>query len=125
MLDCLLSTLIRELQNDSIEGRKQEAKRVSCRFVRSVARIFVIFNAEMTPQSGKKRLWVTKMTPSKIKLFKMKLHLKSECQQFCVIVLIDFLIDEVLTFVISARTLKEREHLSTSHEVQKGISSAH
>ena len=56
MLDCLLTTLIRELQCDSIEGRRAEARRVAARFVRSVARIFVVLNAEMTPQSGKKRL---------------------------------------------------------------------
>ena len=58
MLDCLLTTLIRELQCDSIEGRRAEARRVAARFVRSVARIFVVLNAEMTPQSGKKRLLV-------------------------------------------------------------------
>lgn len=55
MLDCLLTTLIREMQNESIVGRRIEAKRVACRFVRSVARIFVVLNAEMTPQSNKKR----------------------------------------------------------------------
>jgi len=58
MLDCLLTTLIRELQCDSIEGRRAEARRVAARFVRSVARIFVVLNTEMTPQSGKKRLLV-------------------------------------------------------------------
>lgn len=55
MLDCLLTTLIREMQNETTEGRKIEAKRVACRFVRSVARIYVVLNAEMTPQSNKKR----------------------------------------------------------------------
>ena len=59
MLDCLLTTLIRELQCDGIEGRRAEARRVAARFVRSVARIFVVLNAEMTPQSGKKRLLVS------------------------------------------------------------------
>jgi len=58
MLDCLLTTLIRELQCDTIEGRRAEARRVAARFVRSVARIYVVLNAEMTPQSGKKRLLV-------------------------------------------------------------------
>ena len=58
MLDCLLTTLIRELQCDNIDGRRAEARRVAARFVRSVARIFVVLNAEMTPQSGKKRLLV-------------------------------------------------------------------
>jgi len=58
MLDCLLTTLIRELQSDTVEGRRAEARLVAARFVRSVARIFVVLNAEMTPQSGKKRLLV-------------------------------------------------------------------
>ena len=58
MLDSLLTTLIREMQNDSIVGRKAEAKRVACRFIRSVTRIFVDLNAEMTPKSTKKRQWV-------------------------------------------------------------------
>ena len=55
MLDTLLTTLIREMQNDVIEGRKSDAKNVARRFVRSVARIFVVLNIEMSPQSGKKR----------------------------------------------------------------------
>jgi len=56
MLDCLLTTLIRELQCDGVEGRRADARCVAARFVRSVARIFVVLNAELTPQSGKKRL---------------------------------------------------------------------
>ncbi|OXU30332.1 hypothetical protein TSAR_012971 [Trichomalopsis sarcophagae] len=55
MLDCLLTTLIRELQNDSIPGRQEEAIVVSRRFVRSVARIFVIFTIEMAPNTTKRR----------------------------------------------------------------------
>ena len=55
MLDTLLTTLIREMTNDNIEGRKQEAKSVARRFVRSVARIFVVLNIELTPQTGKKK----------------------------------------------------------------------
>lgn len=55
MLDTLLTTLIREMLNENIEGRKAEAKSVARRFVRSVARIFVVLNIEMTPQSGKKK----------------------------------------------------------------------
>ncbi|XP_043261279.1 E3 ubiquitin-protein ligase UBR5 isoform X2 [Colletes gigas] len=49
MLDTLLTTLIRELQNDSVPGRQEEANNVARRFVRSVARIFVIFTIEMAP----------------------------------------------------------------------------
>ncbi len=55
MLDTLLTTLIREMMNETVEGRKAEAKCVARRFVRSVARIFVVLNVEMTPQSGKKK----------------------------------------------------------------------
>ena len=55
MLDTLLTTLIREMLNEGVEGRKVEAKVVARRFVRSVARIFVVLNVELTPQSGKKR----------------------------------------------------------------------
>ncbi|GAB1606363.1 E3 ubiquitin-protein ligase UBR5-like [Argonauta hians] len=55
MLDTLLTTLIREIQNNNIEGRKAEAKLVARRFLRSVARIFVVLNVEMVPLSGKRR----------------------------------------------------------------------
>ncbi len=58
MLDTLLTTLIREMLNEGVEGRKVEAKLVARRFVRSVARIFVVLNVELTPQSGKKRRYV-------------------------------------------------------------------
>jgi len=64
MLDSLLTTLIREMQCETVEGRRAEARRVAARFVRSVARIFVILNAEMTPQSSsKKRLSVNVSQP--------------------------------------------------------------
>lgn len=49
MLNALLTTLIRELQNDSVPGRQEEANNVARRFVRSVARIFVIFTVEIAP----------------------------------------------------------------------------
>lgn len=55
MLDTLLTTLIRELQNDSIPGRQEEANNVARRFVRSVARIFVIFTIEMAPNTTKRK----------------------------------------------------------------------
>ncbi|XP_033727140.1 E3 ubiquitin-protein ligase UBR5-like isoform X1 [Pecten maximus] len=55
MLDTLLTTLIREMQNDSVEGRKAEARTIAQRFLRSVARIFVVFNVEMTPSTNKKK----------------------------------------------------------------------
>ncbi|XP_014299219.1 E3 ubiquitin-protein ligase UBR5 [Microplitis demolitor] len=67
MLDILLTTLIRELQNDTIPGRQEEANIVARRFVRSVARIFVIFTIEMAPNPTKNRRSVTQATPPLIK----------------------------------------------------------
>ncbi|XP_030027136.2 E3 ubiquitin-protein ligase UBR5 isoform X2 [Manduca sexta] len=55
MLDTLLHTLIREQQNDTIPGRAERAREVARRFVRSVARIFVIFSVEMAPGAAKKK----------------------------------------------------------------------
>lgn len=54
MLDTLLTTLIREMQDTTTPGRAEEATLVARRFVRSVTRIFVIFSI-MTPQTGKRR----------------------------------------------------------------------
>jgi len=59
MLDTLLTTLIREMRNETTSGRKAEAKVVARRFIRSVARIFVVLNVEMTPNSGKKKRYVS------------------------------------------------------------------
>nr|KAG5701108.1 hypothetical protein BaRGS_002584 [Batillaria attramentaria] len=55
MLDTLLTTIIREMQNDGVPGRREEAQTVARRFVRSVARVYVVLNVEMTPSTGKKR----------------------------------------------------------------------
>ncbi|XP_011879183.1 PREDICTED: E3 ubiquitin-protein ligase UBR5 isoform X1 [Vollenhovia emeryi] len=55
MLDTLLTTLIRELQDETVPGRQEEANNVARRFVRSVARIFVIFTIEMAPNTTKRR----------------------------------------------------------------------
>ncbi|CAK9828628.1 E3 ubiquitin-protein ligase hyd [Anthophora retusa] len=55
MLDNLLTTLIRQLRNDTVPGRQEEANNVARRFVRSVARIFVIFTIEMAPNTTKRR----------------------------------------------------------------------
>ncbi|GIX75673.1 hypothetical protein CDAR_406353 [Caerostris darwini] len=54
MLDTLLTTLIREI-NDNKESRSAEATMVARRFVRSVARIFVVLNVEMAPNTSKKK----------------------------------------------------------------------
>lgn len=53
-LDALLSTLNRELQNIRIPGRIDEAQKVARRFIRSVARVFVVFSLERTPNPEKK-----------------------------------------------------------------------
>ncbi|XP_034947480.1 E3 ubiquitin-protein ligase hyd isoform X2 [Chelonus insularis] len=67
MLDTLLTTLIRELENETIPGRQEEANLVARRFVRSVARIFVIFTIEMAPNTAKNRRNVSQATPPLMK----------------------------------------------------------
>ncbi|GBP22899.1 E3 ubiquitin-protein ligase hyd [Eumeta japonica] len=54
-LETLLSTLIREQQNDTVPGRAERAREVARRFVRSVVRIFVIFSVEMAPGAAKRK----------------------------------------------------------------------
>lgn len=54
-LDTLLTTLIKELLNDQTPGRIDEAQKVARRFVRSVARVFVIFSIEKVPNLDKQR----------------------------------------------------------------------
>lgn len=53
-LDTLLITLTKELQNSAIPGRVDEAHKVARRFIRSVARVFVIFSLERTPNPEKR-----------------------------------------------------------------------
>lgn len=53
-LDTLLITLNKELQNTRIPGRIDEAQKVARRFIRSVARVFVIFSLERQPNPEKK-----------------------------------------------------------------------
>lgn len=52
MLDTMLNTLVREQQKEEFPGRAREVAR---RFVRSVARIFVIFSIEVAPGAAKKK----------------------------------------------------------------------
>lgn len=52
-LDALLMTFVREFQNDKIAGRVDEAQSVARRFIRSVARVFVIFSIEKVPVQDK------------------------------------------------------------------------
>ncbi|CAH2285684.1 E3 ubiquitin- ligase UBR5 isoform X4 [Pelobates cultripes] len=53
LLDTLLGTLVKELQNKYTPGRREEAVAVTMRFLRSVARVFVILSVEMA--SSKKK----------------------------------------------------------------------
>ncbi|XP_041104638.1 E3 ubiquitin-protein ligase UBR5 isoform X2 [Polyodon spathula] len=53
LLDTLLGTLVKELQNKYTPGRREEAIHVTMRFLRSVARVFVILSVEMA--SSKKK----------------------------------------------------------------------
>lgn len=59
-LDTLLNTLNRELQNTRVANRVEEAQRVARRFVRSVARVFVVFSLERSPNPEKKSNTQTK-----------------------------------------------------------------
>ncbi|KAK7885986.1 hypothetical protein WMY93_025607 [Mugilogobius chulae] len=52
-IDTLLGTLVKELQNKYTPGRREEAITVTRRFLRSVARVFVILSVEMA--SSKKK----------------------------------------------------------------------
>uniref|UniRef100_A0A336LUN3 HECT-type E3 ubiquitin transferase n=1 Tax=Culicoides sonorensis TaxID=179676 RepID=A0A336LUN3_CULSO len=54
-LDILLGTMVKELQNESVPGRMEEAQKVTRRFVRSVARVFVIFSVEKAHNSDRQR----------------------------------------------------------------------
>ncbi|EAT42542.1 AAEL005930-PA [Aedes aegypti] len=54
-LEKLLVTLVNELQNETIPGRIEEAQKVARRFVRSVARVFVIFSIERFHNPEKSR----------------------------------------------------------------------
>lgn len=54
-LDTLLMTLVKQMQNDRVPGRIEEAQKVARRFVRSVARVFVIFSIEKIPNLDKQK----------------------------------------------------------------------
>lgn len=54
-LDTLLATFVRELQNDQVEGRMDEAQNVARRFIRSAARVYVIFSIERIPVQDKQK----------------------------------------------------------------------
>ncbi|KAH8242648.1 hypothetical protein KR032_000861, partial [Drosophila birchii] len=70
-LDTLLLTLVRELQNAGVANRCKEAEEVARRFVRSVARVFVIFNLEKQPNPEKRKTHTScnKYVQSCVKVF--------------------------------------------------------
>lgn len=82
-LDTLLLTLVRELQNFSVQDRCKEAEEVARRFVRSVARVFVIFNLEKQPNPEKRKSHSScnKYVQSCIKVFQT-LH-KISIEELC------------------------------------------
>ncbi|KAL7740186.1 hypothetical protein ACLKA6_003892 [Drosophila palustris] len=82
-LDTLLLTLVRELQNFVIEDRCKEAEEVARRFVRSVARVFVIFNLEKQPNPEKRKNHTScnKYVQSCVKVFQT-LH-KISIEELC------------------------------------------
>ncbi|KAL8591738.1 hypothetical protein ACOMHN_032280 [Nucella lapillus] len=55
MLDVLLTTILREIKGGATLSRVEEARMVARRFIRSVARVYVVLNVEMMPSTGKKR----------------------------------------------------------------------
>lgn len=54
VLGVLIDTLVRELKVENDPERMEKATQVARRFVRSVARIFVIFSIEMAPSTKRK-----------------------------------------------------------------------
>lgn len=54
-LDVLISTLVREIQDTTNVAANATAKSVARRFVRSVARVFIIFNLEKSPTSDRRK----------------------------------------------------------------------
>lgn len=56
LLDALLATLIGELQKESTPSKQEEAQLITRRFLRSVARVYVVLNIEMQPIAPRKRI---------------------------------------------------------------------
>merc|ERR1719357_1849320 len=64
MLDTLLTTLIRQLQTTASDAAKNsEAKATVRRFVRSVARLFVVLSVEAAPGQSKKKSHASALQP--------------------------------------------------------------
>ncbi|XP_055848021.1 E3 ubiquitin-protein ligase hyd [Episyrphus balteatus] len=54
-LDVLISTLVREIQDTTNPAANTAAKFIARRFVRSVARVFIIFNLEKSPTADRRK----------------------------------------------------------------------
>uniref|UniRef100_W8BVH1 HECT-type E3 ubiquitin transferase n=1 Tax=Ceratitis capitata TaxID=7213 RepID=W8BVH1_CERCA len=83
-LDTLLMTLVREMQDETTAGRKQDAEVVARRFIRSVVRVFVIFSLEKMPNPEKRKSSLTsnKHIQSCIKVFQTlyKISIEELCE---------------------------------------------
>ncbi|CAG0886409.1 unnamed protein product [Darwinula stevensoni] len=66
MLMTLLGTLNTGMQNVTIPGRSLQAEKAARRFVRSVARIYVILNVELSPATSRKKRHDILQNPSSI-----------------------------------------------------------
>ena len=55
-------------------GRVAEAKSVARRFIRAVARIFVVLNVEMQPTSGKKKSLVLQPLVKCRRVFQVRIY---------------------------------------------------
>lgn len=75
MLDTLLTTLIREMQNLTVAKRKCEALLATRRFVRSVIRIFIVKTVELNPESQRP---LRRLVPSRCSLRQTRLPYSSK-----------------------------------------------
>ncbi|XP_054747498.1 E3 ubiquitin-protein ligase hyd isoform X1 [Anastrepha obliqua] len=83
-LETLLMTLVREMQDSNIPGRRKDAESVARRFVRSVVRVFVIFSLEKmpNPERRKSNLASNKHIQSCVKVFQSlyKISIEELCE---------------------------------------------
>ncbi|XP_011188197.2 E3 ubiquitin-protein ligase hyd isoform X1 [Zeugodacus cucurbitae] len=83
-LDTLLMTLVREMQDETTPGRREEAELVARRFIRSVVRVFVIFSLEKmpNPERRKSNLASNKHIQNCVKVFQSlyKISIEELCE---------------------------------------------
>lgn len=54
MVDALVSTIVKELNNPL--SNSAEVNAIARRFIRSVIRVFVVYGVELAPQNNKRRM---------------------------------------------------------------------